>query len=91
MLSSISEQSFDSVSSDINPYTKFKSSDKLMNSITDRLVTAVQLQEWSLVEEVVSDLISFKNNTPDESEDNGYKLPGHDETMDNLDNLSIRK
>lgn len=24
-------------------------------------------------------------------EDNGYKLPGYDETMDNLDNLSIRK
>jgi hypothetical protein len=27
----------------------------------------------------------------EESEDNGYKLPGYDETMDNLDDLSIRK
>jgi hypothetical protein len=33
-----------------------------------------------------------KNPSGDEeSEDKGYKLPGYDETMDNLDNLSIRK
>lgn len=78
------DESFDSVSSDINPYTKFKSLDKLVNSITDRLVTAVQLQEWSLVEEVVSDLISFKNNTPDDSQKSDYEGP-----MVDQDNLSI--
>jgi hypothetical protein len=54
------DEDFDSMASNIEPYSKFKSTEQLMNSITDRLITAAQLQEWSLVEEVVSDLISFK-------------------------------
>jgi hypothetical protein len=54
------DEDFDSMASNIEPYSKFESTEQLMNSITDRLITAAQLQEWSLVEEVVSDLISFK-------------------------------
>lgn len=58
------DEDFDGMASKIEPYSKFESKDRLLNSITDRLITAAQLQEWSLVEEVVSDLISFKKNQP---------------------------
>jgi hypothetical protein len=54
------DEDFDGMASNIEPHSKFESTERLMNSITDRLITAVQLQEWSLVEEVVSDIISFK-------------------------------
>ena len=75
------DEDFDSMASKIEPYSKFKSTERLMNSITDRLITAAQLQEWSLVEEVVSDLISFKKNQPsdDPTEDN------HDSSVENDD------
>lgn len=89
MMKKTINENFDDLASNIDPRTKFKSAEDVLKSATDRLVTAVQLQEWSLVEEVVSDLISFhKNNRPEE---NDYNLPGYDETMDNLDNLSIRR
>jgi hypothetical protein len=68
------DEDFDGMASKIEPYSKFESTERLMNSITDRLITAAQLQEWSLVEEVVSDLISFKKNQPsDEPMDDGYE------------------
>jgi len=70
------DESFDSMASNIEPYSKFESTERLMKSITDRLITAVQLQEWSLVEEVVSDLISFKkkeqSNEPSSVESDDY-------------------
>lgn len=90
MMKSIINEDFDGMSDNIEPYSKFESPEQLIKSITDRLITAVQLQEWSLVEEVTTDLISFvKNNTPEEEEPR-YKLPGYDETMASLDKLSIR-
>jgi hypothetical protein len=67
------DEDFDSMASKIEPYSKFESTERLMNSITDRLITAAQLQEWSLVEEVVSDLISFKKNQPSDEPMDDYE------------------
>jgi hypothetical protein len=43
-------ESFDDLSDKIETYSKFSSSDELLGSVKDRLSTAIQMEDWSLVE-----------------------------------------
>lgn len=50
------------LSDKIQPYSKFESAEELLYSVRDRLANAVQMQEWSLVEEVTADVFNFVKN-----------------------------
>ena len=60
-------EGLDSLSDRLKPYSKFENSQELLNSISGRLITAVQLKEWSLVEEVTSDVYNFITNDRNDS------------------------
>lgn len=53
------KEDFDDMSDRVSPYTKFKSPEELLMSINGRLITAVQMKEWSLVEEITMDVHNF--------------------------------
>ena len=59
MMGRITNESFDDMSYKVDSRSKNKSPEELMKSITDRLLTAVQMQEWSLVEEVAMDALNY--------------------------------
>jgi hypothetical protein len=59
MMGRITNESFDDLSYKVEHRSKFESSEQLVKSITDRLLTAVQMQEWSLVEEVAMDALNY--------------------------------
>lgn len=83
-------EDFDGLSDKIHPYSKFESAEELLYSVRDRLANAVQMQEWSLVEEVTSDVFNFVKNKM-ESENKDRDIPGFEGTQDALDDLTIRK
>jgi len=56
-------EDLDSLSNNLKPYSKFEDPEELLKSINGRLIAAIQLKEWSLVEEVASDVYSFVKNT----------------------------
>lgn len=82
-------ESFDDLSDEIEPYSKFESSDELLMSIRDRLANAVQMQEWSMVEEVTSDVFNYVKNKMGDSSEDDRDMPGFEGTMDKLDSLSL--
>jgi hypothetical protein len=55
----------DRVERNMTPYTHFKTSDELLKSISGRLITAIQLEQWGLVEEIASDVLSFLRKNDD--------------------------
>jgi hypothetical protein len=59
MMGKIMNESFDDLSYKVEHRSKFNSPEQLVKSITDRLMTAVQMQEWSLVEEVAIDALNY--------------------------------
>jgi hypothetical protein len=59
MMGRITNESFDDMSYKVDSRSKNKSPEQLIKSITDRLLTAVQMQEWSLVEEVAMDALNY--------------------------------
>lgn len=59
MMGRITNESFDDMSYKVDSRSKNKSPEQLIKSITDRLMTAVQMQEWSLVEEVAMDALNY--------------------------------
>ena len=68
----------------------------LIDSIIERLSLAIQMEDWYLVKEVYGDLekMSGNNNekSPNPEEDHSdYEMPGYKETMNDLNNLSIRE
>jgi hypothetical protein len=62
MMGRITNESFDDMSYKVDSRSKTKSPEQLIKSMTDRLMTAVQMQEWSLVEEVAMDALNYVNN-----------------------------
>ena len=95
MMGRITNESFDDMSYKVDSRSKNKSPEQLMKSITDRLLTAVQMQEWSLVEEVAMDALNYVNNVlskDNESSQNHVddfdtqvqpeEMPGYDEPSD---------
>jgi hypothetical protein len=62
MIGRITNESFDDMSYKVDSRSKTKSPEQLIKSMTDRLMTAVQMQEWSLVEEVAMDALNYVNN-----------------------------
>jgi len=84
------KESFDDLSDEIEPYSKFESSDELLMSIKDRLANALQMQEWSLVEEVTSDVFNYVKNKMGDSSEDDRDMPGFEGTMDSLNDVSIR-
>lgn len=52
-------EDFDGMSDNYEAYSRFKDSDELLTSINGRLITAILLKEWSLVEEISSDIRNF--------------------------------
>jgi hypothetical protein len=88
MMKRVTTESYDDLSDKVELYSKFKSPNELLMSIRDRLSTAVQMQEWSMVEEVAMDVYNFiKNNMKqdddddyeDDDEDSEIEEPGDDE------------
>ena len=66
------------------------------NSIIERLSLAIQIKEWSLVEEVYGDLEKMSGNNNEESQNpeetnSDEDMSGFEGTMNDLDNLSIRE
>lgn len=95
MMGRITNESFDDMSYKVDSRSKTKSPDQLIKSMTDRLMTAVQMQEWSLVEEVAMDALNYVNNVlskDNESSQNHVddfdtqvqpeEMPGYDEPSD---------
>ena len=95
MMGRITNESFDDLSHKVDSRSKTKSPEQLIKSMTDRLMTAVQMQEWSLVEEVAMDALNYVNNVL--SKDNELsqnhvddfdtqvqpeEMPGYDEPSD---------
>lgn len=95
MMGRITNEGFDDMSYKVDSRSKTKSPEQLIKSMTDRLMTAVQMQEWSLVEEVAMDALNYVNNVlnkEDEAPVNHIddfdtqiqpeELPGYDEPSD---------
>jgi len=95
MMGRITNESFDDMSYKVDSRGKTKSPEQLIKSMTDRLMTAVQMQEWSLVEEVAMDALNYVNNVlskDNESSQNHVddfdtqvqpeEMPGYDEPSD---------
>jgi hypothetical protein len=94
MMGRITNESFDDMSYKVDSRSKTKSPEQLIKSMTDRLMTAVQMQEWSLVEEVAMDALNYVNNvlSKDDAAVNHIddfdtqiqpeEMPGYDEPSD---------
>lgn len=98
MMGKITNESFDDLSYKVDSRSTTKSPEQLIKSMTDRLITAVQMQEWSLVEEVAMDALNYVNNVSNKDNE-GFanqiddfdtqvqpeELPGYnDESSDNM-------
>jgi hypothetical protein len=55
-------EGIDDISIGVEPYSRFKSADELINSISGRLITASQMQDWNLVDEIATDVFNFTKN-----------------------------
>jgi hypothetical protein len=55
-------EGIDDISMGVEPYSRFKSADELINSISGRLITASQMQDWNLVDEIATDVFNFTKN-----------------------------
>jgi hypothetical protein len=72
------------------PSPRFESADELLVSIKDRLTNALQMKEWSLVEEVCNDMMSYMKNDMDNSSEDDGDMPGFEGTKDSMDFMNIR-
>jgi len=55
-------EGIDNISMGEKPFSNFSSADQLLKSISGRLITASQMQDWNLVDEVAIDVFNFIKN-----------------------------
>jgi hypothetical protein len=52
----------DNIAMGEKPFSNFSEADQLLKSISGRLITASQMQDWNLVDEVAIDVFNFIKN-----------------------------
>ena len=67
------------------------SEDKKMKNISTILKYGIQAKDWDVVQQAADMLDEFQGEHGNEEGVNHYQMPGFEDTMDNLNNLSIRK
>jgi hypothetical protein len=55
-------EGIDNIAMGEKPFSNFSEADQLLKSISDRLITASQMQDWNLVDEVAIDVFNFVKN-----------------------------
>ena len=55
-------EGLDDIAMGVKPFSNFSTVDQLLNSISGRLITASQMQDWNLVDEVATDVFNFIKN-----------------------------
>jgi len=67
------------------------SEDKKMKNISTILKYGIQAKDWEVIQQAADMLDEFQGEHGNEEDVNHYQMPGFEDTMDNLDKLSIRK
>lgn len=55
-------EGIDNIAMGEKPFSNFSEADQLLKSISGRLITASQMQDWNLVDEVAIDVFNFIKN-----------------------------
>ena len=67
------------------------SEDKKIKNIFTILKYGIDTKDWEVVQQAADMLEEFQGEHADQDDVNHYQMPGFEDTMDNLDKLSIRK